>query len=72
MFRPKLFSSQIDPCCSYCEYGTLTQDGQSILCQRRGVMLPSDSCKKFVYDPLLRTPGRQRKLPTYSAEDFSL
>lgn len=72
MFTVKLFDPDIEPCCSYCEHGALTQDGQSILCQKKGVMLPSDSCRKFRYDPLERVPGRRIELPKHDAEEFSL
>ena len=72
MFKTNLFDPAIEPSCSYCEYGTPTKDGQSILCEKRGVMLLSDSCRKFVYDPLSRKPGRQRKLPSYDPGDFTL
>ena len=72
LFRTRIFNPKIEPCCAYCEHGTATKDGQSILCRRRGVMLPSSSCRRFTYDPLLRIPYRQPKLPEYDAEDFSL
>jgi len=72
MFTPKLFDSNIEPCCAYCEHGSFTQDRQSILCQKRGVTLPSDSCRKFKYDPIARVPGRRPDLPEYDAKDFSL
>lgn len=72
MLRPKIFDPKIEPCCAYCENGTPTQDGQSILCKKCGVMLPSASCRRFVYDPLERVPKRQAALPHYDAKDFSL
>ena len=72
MLRRKLFGSQIEPSCAYCEHGAPTRDGQSVLCEKRGVMLPSDFCRKFTYDPLARIPSRQAKLPSYEKEDFSL
>jgi len=72
MFHIRLFNPNIEPCCAYCEHGTLTKDGQAILCRRRGVMLPGSSCRKFTYDPILRIPSRPPKLPKFDAEDFSL
>jgi len=72
MFRQPLFDPKIEPSCSYCAHGAPTQDGDSILCPRHGVMLPSASCRRFVYDPLARVPSRQPKLPQFDADDFSL
>ncbi len=72
MLGIRLFDPHIEPSCSYCQYGTATKDGLAILCRRRGVMLPDSFCRRFRYDPLLRVPSRQPRLPQYDAEDFTL
>lgn len=70
--RPRLFSTQIEPSCSYCEHGTPTQDGGAILCTRCGVVTPSFSCKKFRYDPISRTVRPRVLRTSYEKEDFDL
>lgn len=73
MFRKKPFyGATISPACEYCELGRQAADPRMILCSKRGVVAPYYHCKKFVYDPLRRVPHRMPKLPTFSAEDFSL
>lgn len=70
--KQKLFGKNIEPACGYCENGKLTADGLNVLCKRKGVCAPYDSCSKFVYAPLKRIPKRAPQLLTYEKEDFSL
>lgn len=72
MSKLRLFSSNIEPSCSYCQLGFITQDGKSVLCKRNGVMLPHDSCRKFQYAPLKRVPKRPRAMQQFEAADFEL
>ncbi|HWP52183.1 MAG TPA: hypothetical protein VN626_10855 [Clostridia bacterium] len=72
MFKSKLFGNNITPSCSYCEYGTFTQDQSAILCSRRGVVTPEYACRKFIYDPLSRVPKPQPKLTKFDPGDFKL
>ncbi len=60
----------ISPACEYCTYGQRAADPRMILCE--GVVSPDYHCRRYQYDPLARVPKRQPKLPTFSAEDFSL
>lgn len=66
------FGSKIDPACAYCEYGKLTKDGQTVLCNRHGVVAPFYCCKKFVYAPLKRVPGKVHTLQKFEKSDFAL
>ena len=68
----KLFSRDISPACKYCAFGRATADGGEVLCEKRGIMLPDSSCKKFSYDPLKREPARCAAPSDFTAEDFSL
>ena len=68
----KLFSRDISPACKYCAYGRASAGGDEVLCEKRGVMLPDSSCKKFSYDPLKREPSRRGAPSGFTAEDFSL
>ncbi len=71
MAKP-FFGSKIEPACSYCEYGKLTKDGQTVLCNRHGVVAPFYSCKRFLYAPLKRVPGKIHILQKFEKSDFSL
>lgn len=71
--KNKLFNkNEISPSCSYCEYGKLSPDGESVLCIKKGVMEKNDFCKKFSYDILKRQPKRPQALSKFSEDDFSL
>lgn len=72
MFKPKLFKTDIEPSCSYCEFGTLSQDKAAILCSKCGIVTPDYSCRKFVYDPLCRAPKMRPPLMQFDKSDFEL
>lgn len=72
MFKSKLFGNNIEPSCSYCEFGTFTKDRSAILCSRRGVVTPEYSCRKFTYDPISRIPMQQPTLAKFDPSDFEL
>ncbi len=67
-----LFGNNIEPACTYCQFGASSSDEQMLLCSKKGVVSPYYYCNKFVYCPTKRIPKRQPKLPTFSKEDFSL
>jgi hypothetical protein len=66
-------SEEYRKACRYCERGECSFDGSVVLCPKKGLMDPDEVCRKYVYDPLKRTP-MQPKSPTsdFTAEDFSL
>jgi len=69
----KLFNEDISPQCEYCHYGRITPDNYSVLCEKRGIMLPNSYCKSFKYDVLKRRPQKKLQLfADYSADDFKL
>ena len=65
-----LFRKKIGRACSYCRHGVALCDGQ-VLCVKKGIKKPEESCRRFRYDPLMRVPHRQ-VLPHYDPKDFSL
>lgn len=68
-----LFAKEIEPRCAYCTR-SVPLDGSTALCSKRGVVLLSDHCRSFRYDPLKRTPPKPAS-PDFSRlkeEDFSL
>ncbi|RGX54664.1 MULTISPECIES: hypothetical protein [Anaerotruncus] len=72
MGKLSLFSKEIPPACEYCKYGFLTRDGKTVLCEKKGVSNPYDSCRKYQYAPLKRVPKRPNALPKFDKSDFSL
>ena len=71
MFKKPFYGSRIAPACAYCAHGSPAADSRMVLCRQRGVVSPYYCCRKFVYDPLQRTPHRQ-ELPRFEPSDFSL
>ena len=68
-----LFDRDIEPCCSYCLYGTGIGDNL-VACKKRGIMAEDGSCGAFRYEPTKREPEVS---PDFMAsdlteEDFSL
>ena len=69
----KIFNKNIEAQCSLCEYGSVAENGSSVLCRKvGGVMQPYSKCKKFKYDPLKREPRVITLQNDFSKEDFSL
>lgn len=68
----ELFGNRIEPACAYCRHGRPMVNQQGILCEKKGVMAPYDSCRKYRYAPLKRVPPRQIALPTYDRSEFEL
>lgn len=68
-----LFRKKIERLCTYCECGTVLEDGH-ILCSRKGLRLPDEKCWRFRYDPCKRIPKRAKALDfsKYDQEDFTL
>ena len=57
------FGNNINPSCSYCQFGDLSKEGGQVVCEKSGMMKPDDSCKKWIYDPIKRIPKKQRSIP---------
>lgn len=72
MAKTKLFGNTIEPACLYCQHGRPAADRVMILCRKYGPVAPHYHCRKFIYDPLKRVPKRPKKMPGFTAEDFSL
>ena len=70
--KAQYFNKNLQPACAYCGRGRRCPGGDRVLCPLRGVMEPSDACRRFRYNPLKRVPKRSQKLPAYKSEDFAL
>lgn len=68
-----LFKKTIEPDCAYCKRGK-TLDQETILCKKRGITAPGNTCPAFRYDPLKRVPPRPvvPDLGRFKDEDFTL
>ena len=64
MLFSSLFNQKIEPQCAYCAKGKKV-DGETVLCRKKGVVQPEDSCPSFRYAPLKRVP------PSPAALDFT-
>lgn len=70
--KKSIFGESVSPKCIYCETGIVTDDGKTVLCTKKGVMMPDSFCKKFRYDPLKRTPETLKLQNDFTEEDFSI
>ena len=68
----KVFNKELPKRCEYCVYGKKSEFTNEVLCIKRGVVDASDSCRKYKYDPLKRTPQRAKMSDNYSPQDFSI
>lgn len=67
-----IFNKKISRCCEYCANAQISSALNLIFCKFKGPVSDQDSCIKFKYDPLKRTPKTEAKLPKYTADDFKL
>lgn len=68
-----LFDPNIEPSCSYCQFGVLIGNGE-VACEKRGITSAFGSCRKYRYDPIMREPERPTAIERdeYTEEDFQL
>ena len=68
-----LFRKDIEPRCLYCAKGA-SIGGEQIACLHQGIVPEGYHCRRFVYDPLKRTPPAPAALDLeqFKDEDFSL
>lgn len=73
MLFSSLFNQKIEPQCAYCQRGKAV-DPDTVLCRKKGVSRPADSCPSFRYDPLKRVPPSHAALDLtrLKDEDFTL
>lgn len=71
--RLLLFRKKIDRACSYCQFAGKV-DGESMICQKYGVVPAGHHCRKFRYDPLKRVPSRPnvKRFDQLDDKDYSL
>ncbi len=52
-------TAEYEKMCVYCEHATILHDNSYVLCTKKGVVLSTYSCRKFIYDPMKRTTRRK-------------
>jgi len=63
-----LFRRDMEPSCSYCEYGISIGFGE-VVCRKCGIMSAQGKCNAFRYDPTKREPELSGRLDTSDFED---
>lgn len=67
--KKQLFGRNIVPSCTYCQYSKT--EGSTQFCEAHKT-LRNGKCRKFRYNPIMRTPRGAVKLPTFKNDDFSI
>ncbi len=52
-------TAEYEKMCVYCEHASAIHDNSYVLCAKKGVVLATHSCRKFIYDPMKRTARRK-------------
>ena len=65
----KLFGNNIQPDCSYCDNLLYNENGAYC---KKGKEIKNNKCRKFQYNPLLRTPKNAPAMMSFSKEGFEL
>ncbi len=65
----KLFGKNIEPNCTYCD--NFNTDAESAFCEAKKE-IKNGKCRKFSYNPTLRTPNIEAQLMQFSKEDFEI
>lgn len=70
--KDNAFRKDIEPCCSYCEFGSAISSDRAV-CVKKGVVDAAGHCSRFRYDPLKRVPPRPAAFDgEHSPEEFKL
>ena len=67
-----LYNKSVEKACTHCANGKLSADGSDVLCEKKGVMLKTSSCKHYKYDALKRVPKPRPKIQPHTIEEFKL
>lgn len=67
--KNKLFGSNIQPDCRYCD--NFSHDPNNFGCIKRRE-IKNGKCRKFMYNPILRTPKSEARMMQFRKEDFEI
>ncbi len=61
MKNTKKSTPEIERFCRFCGNANALEDGDTMLCGKKGIVRADFCCGKFTYDPLKREPTRLNK-----------
>lgn len=64
-----LFGKNIEPNCDYCD--RFDKEGDTFICTAKKE-IKKGKCRKFEYNPTLRTPKSENNLMDFNKEDFDI
>ncbi len=67
--KHKLFGANIQPNCSYCD--NFSYDANNYGCIKNKE-IKNGKCRKFAYNPILRTPKSEARMMQFKKEDFEI
>ena len=65
----KLFGNNIVPSCVYCEHSKTEGEKQYCI---KNCTLKNGQCRKFKYNPIMRTPHTMAPMKQYEQESFTI
>ncbi len=60
--RHQDYQDDIQEQCRFCEHAKILPSGTQVLCPYRGILGIANSCRRFRYDLLKRTPSKMRRV----------
>lgn len=51
-------NKEIEKICAFCECSRSTHDKDFLVCSKNGIVHAAYKCRRFIYDPMKRTPKR--------------
>ena len=67
-----VYNKKVEACCGHCANAQISSALKLVFCRLKGPVSEGDVCRKFIYDPLKRTPKTAAPLLEFTEEDFSL
>ena len=64
--------NEIEKYCKFCENAKTLSDGDTMLCDRFGIVSASHKCRRFIYDPMKREPKRLKQDPQLEYVDTDI
>ncbi len=72
MKKKLLNKNAYEAICRNCKHGRLSPEGDTVLCMKKGIVDPDDTCRRYSYDPLKRVPRKMPAVREANPEDFDL
>ena len=66
----KKYGESVEVSCRTCEHAEPLINEECILCEIRGVVSATSSCRRFIYDALKRVPPKKAKVDGFEYVDL--